>query len=130
MKGPCIGDWMGSVYAVGGRRWDYHLFLDKNGRYERTERAEPDYERRDAGRWEYVKENEILALESDAPDQSGRKSEAWRVLAVHTCEDSNVLLVLRQVILASRNLPILFYRVHSGGRAYGTDWDAGLPTIS
>src|SRR5438067_6773615 len=46
---PCIGDWMGSHYDVGGRRYDYHLFLNHDGRYERTLRKEPDYERRDTG---------------------------------------------------------------------------------
>jgi hypothetical protein len=48
------------------------------------------------------------------------------VLAVHTCEHSNVLLVLRHAVLASRNLPILFYRVHGNDRTYGTDWQQRL----
>jgi len=43
-----------------------------------------------------------------------------------SCEDSNVLLVLREAILASRNLPILFYRVHCNGRGYGTGWEQRL----
>ncbi len=49
-----IGDWMGSMYSVGGRRWDLLLFLDHDGRYERTVRMEPSYERRDTGCWDYV----------------------------------------------------------------------------
>lgn len=44
------------------------------------------------------------------------------MLSVATCEETNVLLVLREVILASRNLPIVLSRVHCNGRAYGTDW--------
>jgi hypothetical protein len=121
-----IGDWMGSIYDVGGRRWDHHLFLDHDGRYERVVRREPDYERRDAGRWEYQEAEQLLRLEPDTPDESGRAPGVWRVLAVTTCEDSNVLLVLREVILASRNLPILFYRVHCNGRGYGSGWEERL----
>ena len=30
-----IGDWMGSEYGANGRRWDSHIFLDHDGRYER-----------------------------------------------------------------------------------------------
>jgi len=103
-----LGDWMGSQYDMGGHRWDYHLFLDDDGRYEWMERGESDYERRDAGRWEYDEAESVLR--SEMADESGPICRAWWVLSVTTCEDSNVLLVLREVILASRNLPILFYR--------------------
>jgi hypothetical protein len=113
-----IGDWMVSNYDATGRRWDYHLFLDHDGRYERSVRSEHGYERRDTGRWECDEGERILLLSSD----SEGRSESWRVLSITTCEDSNIILVLRQIVLASRNLPLLFYRVHSGGRAYGTDW--------
>src|SRR5271155_2777346 len=103
-----IGDWMGSQYDVGGRRWDHHLFMDHDGRYARVIRREPDYERRDAGRWSYNEAENLLLLEYDSPDEFEKSSEGWRVLAVTSCEDSNVLLVLRAAILASRNLPIMF----------------------
>jgi hypothetical protein len=115
-----VGDWMGSLYTVAGLRWDLFLYLDRDGRYDRTVRLEPDYERRDVGRWEYNETERLLRLVSDAPDDADRISEGWRVLSVTTCEDSNVLLVLREVVLASRNLPVLLTRVHCNGRAYGT----------
>lgn len=121
-----IGDWMGCSYDVGGRRWEFHLFLDHDWRYERTIRGEADYERRDAGRWEYEESNKVLRLMSDKLDGNDKMSESWRVLSVSTCEDSNVLLVLRKIILASRNLPILLYRVHCNGRGYGTGWEDRL----
>jgi hypothetical protein len=35
-------------------------------------------------------------------------------------------MVLRWVALASRNLPVLFYRVHCDGRGYGTGWQQRL----
>lgn len=120
-----IGDWMGSIYDVGGRRWDFHLFLDHDGRFERSVRREPDYERRDAGNWAYEATENLLRLEA-AGNEEDQEFYRWRVLSVTTCEDSNVLLVLREAILASRNLPIVFYRVHCNRRGYGTGWEERL----
>ncbi len=111
---------MGSQYDIGGCRWDYHLFLDHEGRYEWMVRREPDYEFRDAGCWEYHEAENVLQLQSEMADESGPKYRGWWVLSVTMCEDSNVLLVLREAILASRNLPILFYRIHRNERGYGT----------
>ena len=91
-----VGDWMGSIYGVGGQRADWHLFLDHDGRYERTIRAEPDYERRDTGQWEHDEAGNILRLVSDTPDEADRLSARYWVLSVSTCEESNVLLVLAQ----------------------------------
>src|SRR5262245_46957343 len=117
---------MGSQYDAGGRRWDYHLFMDHDGRYERVIRRDSDYERQDAGRWSYSDADNLLVLEYDSPDEIEKTSDGWRVLAVKNCEDSNVLLVLRAAILGSRNLPIVFYRVHCNGRGYGTNWEQRL----
>ena len=121
-----VGDWMASQYDVGGRRCDYRLFLDHDGHYERVVRREPDYERRDTGRWFHDEAGGVLRLESDTPDESDGMSSSWWVLSVRTCEDSNCILVLRWVALASRNLPVLFYRVHFDGRGYGTGWEQRL----
>jgi hypothetical protein len=113
---------MGSEYDAGGRRYDYHLFLNHDGRYERTVRREPDYEQRDTGRWSHDEDEGVLLLELDTPDKSNQTSSRWWVLSVTTCEDSNCLMVLRWIALASRNLPVLFYRVHCNDRGYGEGW--------
>ena len=118
-----VGDWKGSLYSTGGRRWDLFLFLDHDGRYERTVHMEPDFERRDVGHWEYDEAARTLRLASDTPDSSDRMSGGWSVLSVSGCEDSNVLLVLREIVLASRNLPVVLSRVHCNGRGYGTGWE-------
>ena len=117
---------MGSIYSVGGQRCDWRLFLDHDGRYERAVWQEPDYQRRDSGQWEYSEAEKVLRLISDSPEDSDRTSGGWWVRSVTTCETSNVLLVLREVMLASRNLPILLYRVHCNGRGYGTGWEQRL----
>lgn len=115
---PYCGDWMASVYSAGGNRYDYHLFLNIDGTYERIVRREPDLEHVTRGRWCHKDGDETLRLESETPDEDGRISSEWWVLSVKTCEDSNCLMVLRWVALAGRNLPILFYRVHLAGRWY------------
>jgi hypothetical protein len=118
-----VGDWMGSTYDVGGRRWDFHFFLDHDGRYERFVRREPDFELRDKGKWEYQEAENLFQIQPDSPDDSNKEFRRWRVLSVNGCETSNVLLVLRE---ASRNLPIVFYRVHCNDRGYGTGWKKNL----
>jgi hypothetical protein len=115
-----IGDWMGSRFDHAGRRYDYRLFLNYDGHYERTVRCDPDYERRDSGRWFHDEREGVLRLESESPSEEDRISSSWRVLSIRMCENSNCILVLRWIALASRNLPVLFYRVHCDGRAYGT----------
>ena len=97
------GDWMGSLYSTSGRRWDMFLFLDHDGRFERTVRMEPDYERRDVGRWEYDEAERTLRLVSDTPDDSDRMSGGWSVLSVTTCEDSNVILNHRARFSCTKN---------------------------
>src|SRR4051794_16427340 len=102
-KVAMIGDWMGSEFDSGGCRHDYRLFLDHDGRYERTVRRETDDERKDTGRWFYNERDGVLRLESVTPDEADRISSSWWVLSVRTCEDSNCILVLRWAALASRN---------------------------
>jgi hypothetical protein len=53
---PDIGDWMGSNYSSGGKRWDCHLFLYPSGTYERSVRGEPNYDRVDRGKWRHEEE--------------------------------------------------------------------------
>ncbi len=121
-----VGDWMGSTYDSGGRRWDFHFFLDHGGRYERMVRREPDFALRDNGKWEYREAENLLQLEPATAGDSNKEFRGWRVLSVNGCEESNVLLVLREAILASRNLLILLYRVHCNDRGYGTGWEKNL----
>jgi hypothetical protein len=113
---PFVGDWMASTYSIGGKRSDIRLFLDPDGNYERSVRSEPENEPRiDRGKWHHKEGDDVLCLESLSEGNQGH-TEDWWVLSVKTCEDSNCLMVLRWAGLASRNLPMLFYRVHLTGR--------------
>src|SRR5690242_9572321 len=109
-----IGDWIGSIYAMSGERGDWHLFLDHDGRYESSASLD-EGEPKVTGQWEYDEEHRLLHLRPDGSADRDRRYASWRVLSVTTCEDTNLVLVLRKLILASRNLPILMYRVHGRG---------------
>jgi hypothetical protein len=109
---------MASVYSTGGRRYDYSLCLDPEGTYHRVVRGEDGSERVDQGKWHHAEGEGILRLESETPDDADRISNRWWVLSVKTCEDSNCVMVLRRAALASRNLPVLFYRVHLPDRRH------------
>lgn len=114
---PYVGDWMGSAYSSRGLRIDYCLFLYSSGIFERRVCQEPDYHRTDRGRWFHKDGEDVLRLESESCVEADCERSDWRVLAVKSCEDSNCLMVLRSASLGGRDLPILFYRVHSEGRA-------------
>ena len=111
------GDWMATVYAASGCKTEIHLYLDPKGRFERVTRSDERPEHVDSGGW-HLEDQNVLALESDAPNETDRVSDRWSLLSVTTCERSNCIMVLRWLALASRNLPILFYRVHLPGRWY------------
>jgi hypothetical protein len=115
---PYAGDWMASIYTSVGTRADYHLFLNCDGTFERIEKWAPGHERKDQGRWYHKEGDDVLRLESEPPAEDDWTRNAYRVLSVLTCEKSNCLMVLRWAGLGSRNLPILFYRVHLPGRWY------------
>jgi len=104
-----MGDWMGSNYGSSGKRYDIQFRIDPNGRYLWAVRCENDQERSETGRWTTEQNDAVLKLQ---PDSVADRPRLWRVLTVSTCEDANTLLVLREVAFESRNLPILFYRVH------------------
>src|SRR5262245_58039199 len=103
-----VGDWMGSAYRIDGTRVDTWLRLNPDGTYQRVERWNLT-KCATHGRWFYTDGDERLRLE---PEGSDERASEWWLLSVTTCEESNCLMVLRELALAARNLPILFYRVH------------------
>jgi hypothetical protein len=112
VNSPYVGDWMASAYTATGRRIDYRLSLHPDGRFERHTREEGGPERDDQGRWHHEEGEDVMRLESTTPDQFDRISSLWWVLEIKGLEGANTIMVLRWCALASRNLPVLFYRVH------------------
>ena len=110
-----VGEWMGSAYMSRGKRVDDHLVLSADSTFERRTRSTPDFELAQRGVWRHTRPREgqeRLTLQDISPAPPGECSEMWDVLSVTTCEHSNCLMVLRRVIFAGRNLPVLFYRIH------------------
>jgi type II secretory pathway component PulJ len=104
-----LGDWMGSRYSAGGSRSELILSLRPDGSYQLTERSEPEQDRTEAGRFTYRDADDVLEF---APGDLAKEPRRYWVLDVKNMEKANTFLVLRWVALASRNLPILLYRVH------------------
>lgn len=102
------GDWMGAFFWLGGERTDWTLSLNVDGTFQRTIVSHTGDTKHEFGDWSFDEESEVIDL---VPEGDGNKQQ-WSVLDVTQCERSNTMLVLRRVALASRNLPILLYRVH------------------
>jgi hypothetical protein len=128
MQSRYVGDWATSVYDSRGRRSDVRLFLNPDGTYQQTTRREEGDVREDHGRWHHQDGESTLRLEpaTSRPDDLVGETN-WEVLSVTTCEDSNCLMVLRWIALASRNLPVIYYRIHLPGRWYSEA--LGVPAV-
>jgi hypothetical protein len=105
---PLVGDWMATIYGVAGQRADWFLSLRPSGEFHRSVRWEGG-ERVDRGSWFHDEEARVLRLESE---EGGEPTTNWAILEIRGLEGANTLLLLREVVLASRNLPLLFSRVH------------------
>jgi hypothetical protein len=114
---PFVGDWMASAYSSNGRRRDYRLFLDPDGSFERSISGDLGQVKTDRGKWHHSEGEETLRLEPEPPNPEYHP-DSWWILSVPMCEESNCLMMLRWAGLASRNLPILFYRAQLPGRWY------------
>jgi hypothetical protein len=126
---PVIGDWKGTMYHIGGDRTDWQLSLWRSGQYVRTlSSREP---KREKGVWELIEDGKVLSLTPDSGESS-----RWSIRDVTGLEGAATLLVLRWSALASRNLPILLYRIHPLPGpplpldAHGFDSIGPFPTIS
>ncbi|HEV3447438.1 MAG TPA: hypothetical protein VG099_22545 [Gemmataceae bacterium] len=106
------GYWMGSTYLPDGRRIEHTLALKCDGTYlhqacaERSKLKPEEQERR--GMWLHEKDANLLIEKAHSADPESRDN-LWRIL-----EYSGSTMVLRWFGLASRNLPILFYRLQPG----------------
>jgi hypothetical protein len=66
-----------------------------------------------SGNWSHGPSEDVLQFE---PGQS------WSVHYINNLEDSNLILVLRWLALASRNLPIMFTRIHPPDDPIWKEW--------
>ena len=101
------GHWSASSYDHHGNRTDHQLQLSLDGTFRWLQRSDHAGEQCDNGAWMH-QEDDTITLSDDLFEQTS----SWTVHYVTDLEDTNCLLVLRWLALASRNLPIMFYRIH------------------
>jgi hypothetical protein len=103
------GHWAASSYNVKGERTDHQLFLSTEGLFEWNMRKADGTEQHSSGSWNHDANQDVLTFRHSG-DES--KVVSWAINYVSGCEASNLILVLRWLALAGRNLPILFTRIH------------------
>jgi hypothetical protein len=110
-----VGDWMTSTYLPDGIRIDHRLSLLPDGGFVWRTRHEGRDEHRSHGMWRHDQSQQVLHFTPSEPGPiyGPDNPQMWRVLRIAGFEEANAIMVLRWIALASRNLPVLFYRVHA-----------------
>lgn len=116
-EGYVPGLWRGSIYGPTGRRSDIVLELRADGHFKQATFQNGAIIEKLTGLWRYSAEARLVREPGDEPGilyLDSEKADVRRhsVLTISNCEDSNCMLILRRVILASRNLPTVYYRSH------------------
>jgi hypothetical protein len=106
------GYWAASAYSTGGVRYDYVLSLQDNGEFSESITSERSPPSLITGSWRH-EPGDVLSFSFQ--QDGDQKTKRWSILYVTGCETSNCILVLRELILASRNLPLMFARIHPPG---------------
>ena len=106
-KRDFVGHWKATIYNRDGRPLEQSLLLRDDGKYiwKMTVAGKPS---RESGSWRFLRKRNTLGF---LPTSKKKSKYAFWILAIEMCEDSNLVLMLRWAGLASRNLPMLFYRV-------------------
>jgi len=82
---------------------DFRLSLREDGRYDREFDGVSDQ-----GQWQLDEAEKAISFHSADPEHS----DAYWIMQLHGAENASTLLILCLARIVSRNLPILFYRVH------------------
>lgn len=116
-----VGAWMASAYLSDGVRIDYVLSLRPDGEYIWRTKHAGRGDRCEQGKWWHDHGQQVLYFTPSEPGPvyGPDNPDLWQVLQVEGMEGANTVMVLRWVALASRNLPVHFYRVHLGTAATG-----------
>ncbi len=103
---------MASAYLPDGRRIDHHLSLHGDGNFIWSLRGSSDKVQVTRGRWSHDQIENVLFFDPGIAPEPDPQPERWRVLAIRGLEEANEFMLLRQVAIGTRILPIVFYRVH------------------
>ena len=104
-----VGDWVASAYLPDGRRIEHKLYLREDGTFDWMSIGPDGQEHKSHGSWRHDYSSRIVTFDPDQKKPDERPSR-WRVLQIEELGASSSFMVLRWVALASRNLPVMFYR--------------------
>lgn len=118
------GFWIGSNYGIKGDRRDYAFDLLSDGNYVRRIRVQEKEWKIEEGQWHY----DGGTLHFD-PKSEPIAPTGYSTYLIPSFEDSRSILVIRPLIFATPNLPIILYRDflktlearHNGGAGQGVD---------
>ena len=115
MEADYVGDWRASYYTPAGNRWDIEASLRLDKTYDwQLKPSEPQHKTQThSGQWSFDPSESVLEF---TPHKMSADDilfyERWTVHELQGFEPANTYIVARPLILGSRNLPIIFYRVH------------------
>jgi len=100
---------MGALYSMSGDRYEWTLSIQTDGTYRLVVESSGQPPENESGTWSTSAKEDVLTF---SPDGDSTEPHHWSIKDITQCERANTLLVLRRLIVASRNLPIVLYRVH------------------
>jgi hypothetical protein len=99
------GFWIGSNYGITGHRWDYAFDLLSDGSYFRRIRRQEEEWKIEEGRWRY--DEGTLHFDSKGEPIA---PQAYSTYFIPRFEDFRSILVIRPLIFATPNPPMILYR--------------------
>jgi hypothetical protein len=104
-----IGVWKASTYLPSGKRTDHMLLLNPTGRYAWMTTESDGSENATQGSWRAEQNGQVIHFIPEG-DETQRPA-LWRVMDIAGIDRDGTFMVLRWMVMAARNLPVLFYRV-------------------
>jgi len=98
------GFWIGSEYGFKGERWDYAFDLLDDGKYNRRIRTKEEAWKIEEGTWNYDGSIHFK------PTGNPIGPTGYSTYLINRFEDCRSILVIRPIIFATPNLPIILYR--------------------
>ncbi|MCF7788565.1 MAG: hypothetical protein K9N47_20755 [Prosthecobacter sp.] len=98
------GYWRGSIYGIKGERWDYQFEFKDDHSYTRMIRSEDKAWKSETGHWSYDGNIHL------SPNGDPIAPTFYSLFLIPSFEESGMMLVIRPVIFATPNYPMILYK--------------------
>ena len=105
-----IGEWRATQFTFSGKRLDHEPGLSRLGNYRWLTRFSELQPTSHSGVFRQDRIQDRLVFE---PTETSTP-RLWKIHRLPGFDDANTIMILREVALASRNLPAFLSRVHAG----------------